>query len=102
MDKIDLIQALKDSNHLSKSEAETAINLFFNKAAFFQGGHGIEGSGGWLRLEVFSMNLHVEVLGTETPIKVREGACIYFLSWTILLSGPFRPWLTTTQLMPGI
>jgi hypothetical protein len=52
MDKIDLIQALKDSNHLSKSEAETAINLFFNKAAFFQGGHGIEGSGGWLRLEM--------------------------------------------------
>jgi integration host factor subunit beta len=33
MNKIELIQALKDSNHLSKSEAETVINLFFNKMA---------------------------------------------------------------------
>ena len=33
MNKLDLIQALKDSNHLSKSEAETVINLFFNKMA---------------------------------------------------------------------
>ncbi|MDZ7579698.1 MAG: HU family DNA-binding protein [Deltaproteobacteria bacterium] len=33
MNKIDLIQALKDSNHLSKSEAETAINLFFDQMA---------------------------------------------------------------------
>ncbi len=33
MNKIELIQALKDSNHLSKSEAETVINLFFNKIA---------------------------------------------------------------------
>ena len=33
MNKIDLIQALKDSNHLSKSEAETIINLFFDKMA---------------------------------------------------------------------
>ncbi len=33
MNKIDLIQALKESNHLSKSEAETVINLFFNKMA---------------------------------------------------------------------
>ena len=33
MNKIDLIQALKDSNYLSKSEAETVINLFFNKMA---------------------------------------------------------------------
>jgi integration host factor subunit beta len=31
MNKIDLIQALKDTNHLSKSEAETVINLFFDK-----------------------------------------------------------------------
>ena len=31
MNKIDLIQALKDSNHLSKSEAEAVINLFFDK-----------------------------------------------------------------------
>ena len=31
MNKIDLIQALKDSNHLSKSEAETVINLFFDQ-----------------------------------------------------------------------
>ena len=31
MNKIDLIQALKNSNHLSKSEAETVINLFFDK-----------------------------------------------------------------------
>ena len=95
MNKIDLIQALKDSNHLSKSEAETVINLFFDKMAdalaqgdrveirglcsffikkykgytgrnpktgekvkvarkklpFFQGGQGIEGTGGWLTLE---------------------------------------------------
>ena len=33
MDKIELTQALKDSNHLSKSEAETVINLFFNQIA---------------------------------------------------------------------
>ena len=33
MNKIDLIQALKDSNNLSKSEAEAVINLFFNKMA---------------------------------------------------------------------
>ena len=33
MNKIDLIQALKDSNNLSKSEAETVVNLFFNEMA---------------------------------------------------------------------
>ena len=33
MNKIDLIQTLKDSNNLSKSEAETVINLFFDKMA---------------------------------------------------------------------
>jgi integration host factor subunit beta len=33
MNKIDLIQALKDSNDLSKSEAETVVNLFFDKMA---------------------------------------------------------------------
>jgi len=33
MNKIDLIQALNESNHLSKSEAEAVINLFFNKMA---------------------------------------------------------------------
>jgi integration host factor subunit beta len=33
MNKVDLIQALKDSNHLSKSEAEAIVNLFFNKIA---------------------------------------------------------------------
>ena len=33
MNKPDLIQTLKDSNHLSKSEAETVINLFFDKMA---------------------------------------------------------------------
>ena len=33
MNKIDLIQALKDSNNLSKSEAEEVINLFFDKMA---------------------------------------------------------------------
>ena len=33
MNKIELIQALKDLNHLSKSEAEAVINLFFNKMA---------------------------------------------------------------------
>ena len=33
MNKVDLIQALKNSNHLSKSEAETVINLFFDKIA---------------------------------------------------------------------
>jgi integration host factor subunit beta len=31
MNKIDLIQALKDSNHMSKSEAEAVVNLFFNQ-----------------------------------------------------------------------
>jgi len=33
MNKVDLIQALKDSNHLSRSEAETVINLFFDQMA---------------------------------------------------------------------
>jgi integration host factor subunit beta len=33
MNKPDLIQSLKDSNHMSKSEAETVINLFFDKMA---------------------------------------------------------------------
>ena len=33
MNKIDLIQALKDSNNLSKSESERIIALFFNKMA---------------------------------------------------------------------
>ena len=33
MNKVELIQALKDSNHLSKSEAETVINLFFDQMA---------------------------------------------------------------------
>ena len=33
MNKIDLIQALKDSSNLSRSEAEAVINLFFNKMA---------------------------------------------------------------------
>ena len=33
MNKLDLIQALKDSNNLSKSEAEAVINLFFDKIA---------------------------------------------------------------------
>jgi nucleoid DNA-binding protein len=31
MDKVDLIQALKDSNHLAKSEADAIINRFFNE-----------------------------------------------------------------------
>jgi integration host factor subunit beta len=34
MNKIDLIQALKDSNDLSKSESEAVINLFFDKMAY--------------------------------------------------------------------
>ena len=33
MNKIDLIQPLKDPNHLSKSEAEAVVNLFFDKMA---------------------------------------------------------------------
>ena len=33
MNKIELIQALKDTNNLTKSEAETVINLFFDKMA---------------------------------------------------------------------
>jgi integration host factor subunit beta len=33
MNKIDLIQALKDSNNLSKSEAERIVSLFFDKMA---------------------------------------------------------------------
>jgi integration host factor subunit beta len=31
MKKIELIQALKDSNHLSRSEAEKVVALFFGK-----------------------------------------------------------------------
>ena len=39
MNKIDLIQTLKDLNNLTKSEAETVENLFFGKmtAALVQG-----------------------------------------------------------------
>jgi nucleoid DNA-binding protein len=33
MNKIDLIQALKESNHLSRSEAEKIVTKFFNKIA---------------------------------------------------------------------
>ena len=33
MNKVDLIQALKDSNHLSISEAERIVALFFDKMA---------------------------------------------------------------------
>ena len=33
MNKIDLIQALKDSNQLARSEAEMIVNLFFNEMA---------------------------------------------------------------------
>jgi integration host factor subunit beta len=33
MNKIDLIQALKDSNNLSKSEAEKIVTLFFDQIA---------------------------------------------------------------------
>jgi len=33
MNKLDVIQALKHSNHLLKSEAERVINLFFDKMA---------------------------------------------------------------------
>ena len=33
MNKIDLIHALKDSNGLSKSEAEAVVNLFFDEMA---------------------------------------------------------------------
>ena len=33
MNKLDLIQTLKDANGLSKSEAEAVINLFFDQMA---------------------------------------------------------------------
>ena len=33
MNKLELIQALKDSNGLSRSEAEEVVNLFFNEMA---------------------------------------------------------------------
>ncbi len=33
MNKVDLIQALKDTNNLTKTEAETIITLFFDKMA---------------------------------------------------------------------
>ncbi|MGB5619899.1 MAG: HU family DNA-binding protein [Desulfobacterales bacterium] len=33
MNKIDLIQVLKDSNHLSKAEAERIVALFFDQMA---------------------------------------------------------------------
>ena len=33
MNKVDLIQALKDSNNLSKSEAGKIVTLFFDKMA---------------------------------------------------------------------
>jgi integration host factor subunit beta len=33
MNKVDLIQALKDSNNLTRSEAEKIVTLFFDKMA---------------------------------------------------------------------
>ena len=33
MNKLELIQALKDTANLSKSEAESVVNLFFNEMA---------------------------------------------------------------------
>jgi len=33
MNKLELIQALKDANGLSRSEAEVVVNLFFNQMA---------------------------------------------------------------------
>jgi integration host factor subunit beta len=33
MNKVDLIQALKDTNNLSKSESEKIVTLFFNQMA---------------------------------------------------------------------
>jgi integration host factor subunit beta len=33
MNKVDLIQTLKDSNNLTKSEAERIVTLFFDKMA---------------------------------------------------------------------
>jgi integration host factor subunit beta len=33
MNKVDLIQALKDSSHLSRSEAEKHVTLLFDKMA---------------------------------------------------------------------
>ena len=33
MNKVDLIQALRDSNHLSITEAEKIVTLFFNQMA---------------------------------------------------------------------
>jgi hypothetical protein len=33
VNKVDFIQALKDSNDMAKSEAEAVINLFFNEVA---------------------------------------------------------------------
>ena len=33
MNKVDLIQTLKDSNHLSKSEAGAIVDIFFNGMA---------------------------------------------------------------------
>jgi integration host factor subunit beta len=33
MNKIDLIQALKDSNNLTRSEAERIVSLFFDQMA---------------------------------------------------------------------
>ena len=31
MNKVDLIQALKDSNHMTRSEAEKIVTLFFDQ-----------------------------------------------------------------------
>ena len=33
MNKLELVQALKDANGLSKSEADAVVNLFFNEMA---------------------------------------------------------------------
>ena len=46
MNKLDLIQALKYSNNLSTSEAETVINLFFDKMAeALAKGNGLKSGG---------------------------------------------------------
>jgi integration host factor subunit beta len=81
MNKLDLIQALKDSNNLSRSEAETIIDLFFDKIAEAMA----QGDRGETRVFVPLALKNIRDTQNETPgllIRLRSNrkSCL-FLRW---------------------
>jgi integration host factor subunit beta len=66
MNKPDLIQALKDSNNLTKSEAETVINLFFDQMA--------DALAQWERIEIRGLcSFFVKEYGSYTGRNPKTG-----------------------------